>query len=380
MRKLFLLPAALLALASCSNDAVVEKNPSKVVGENALQIYPAIAGVTRGTVYDNGNFTEFYLTTSASFQTGETTEDPKTILQFENTKVVKNNGAWKIGDQTLWYWPSKSTGSSFTAWAPVTDGNKFTKVDEETKTYDAFPTDLKDLQDIVVAYNKGIASDLSAGVPLKFRHILSQIIIKADNTASDKIKIEVKGTRLKNILTTGKWSLPQASTVDALGYKPWSNLGDAKDYVIDYTSTTLSNGSTTDLTGKNPLLLIPQDLSSTTTNIGTGAGQYLSVLVKITKVSGDAIYPKGVSTGESDYAWAAVDINTEWEPGKKYIYTLHFKEGGYGKVDGDQDDGGNDDPTDGEKDAGDDVEDSPVKLVLDVSVVDWEEVPEAHDM
>lgn len=381
MKKIFLLPAALFALASCSNDSVVEQNPSKVVEQNVLQIYPAIAGVTRGTVWDNSNFAAFKLNSSLTFQTDATTPnststDPSIneTKQFNGETVTKTSGVWTFEGNKEWYWPSKSASSSFTAWAPIT---------ESAGSYTASTT-LADLQDIVVAYNSGSASDFASGVPLKFRHITSQIVVKADNSAAAKVKIEVKGIRLNNIKNGGSWSLPTASTADALGYNPWgTTVSGTANYVANITKKTLTS-TAADITGSDPLLLLPQQLE--TADIGNASGQYLSVLVKITDATTSAlIYPKNNDNSE-DFAWAAVDVNTKWEPGKKYIYTLHFTEGGYGKIDKNQEPGGNDDPgndndpnTD-DPQPGEDVVDAPVKLVLDVTVVDWEEVTEEQDM
>lgn len=379
MRKIFLLPAALLALASCSNDSVVEQNPSKVVEQNVLQIYPAIAGVTRGTVWDNSNFAAFKLNSSLTFQTDATTPnstDPSNeTKQFSGEPITKTSGVWTFDEGKVWYWPSKGASSSFTAWAPTT---------ASAGSYTADAANLGDLQDIVVAFNSGTASDFASGVPLKFRHITSQIIVKADNSAAAKVKIEVKGIRLNNIKNGGSWSLPTASTADALGYNPWgTTVSGSANYVANITKKTLTS-TAADITGSDPLLLLPQQLE--TADIGNASGQYLSVLVKITDATTSAlIYPKNNDNSE-DFAWAAVDVNTKWEPGKKYIYTLHFTEGGYGKIDKNQEPGGNDDPgndndpnTD-DPQPGEDVVDAPVKLVLDVTVVDWEEVTEEQDM
>lgn len=387
MKKIFLLPAALLALASCSNDAVVEQNPSKVVEQNVLQIYPAIAGVTRGIVWDNSNFAAFKLNSSLTFQDDATTPNSASgnQKQFNGETVAKTSGVWTFEGSKEWYWPSKSASSSFTAWAPTT---------VSAGSYTAGTT-LADLQDIVVAYNSGSASDFASGVPLKFRHITSQIVVKADNSATAKVKIEVKGVRLNNIKNGGSWTLPSASTADALGYNPWgTTVSGSANYVANITKKTLTS-TAADITGSDPLLLLPQQLE--TADIGNASGQYLSVLVKITDATksetdaGYLIYPKNNSTTHGgDFAWAAVDVNTKWEPGKKYIYTLHFTEGGYGKIDDNQGDGGNDDPGDKTPDddtddgddpqPGEDVVDAPVKLVLDVTVVDWEDVTEEQNM
>lgn len=391
-----MLPAAVLTLASCSNDKVVEQNPSKVVEANALQIYPEIQGITRGPVWDNSNFKKFYLTTDGTFQTDATTpnstDGSNKTTTFSQQLVEKDGGTWQIGEVTVttssvpagttWYWPSKSSSSSFTAWAPY-----------ETPaflpgSYTA-STAIANQKDILVAYNTGSATDFEAGVPLKFRHILSQIVIKADNAAKNKIQIKVKDVRLNNIKSVGTWALPTASTASALGYNPWSSVATEVNYLTGVGTTTAItlDGSAKDLTGANPLLLIPQQLGAG--DIEHGTGQYLSVLVQIQNLTGandteKAIFPKinvapasGETLENQNYAWAAVDVNTEWEPGKKYIYTLHFTENGYGKVDKNQNDDGDDTPG---VDPGEDVVDAPVKLVLDVEVIDWTDVTEEHNM
>ena len=384
-----MLPAAVLALASCSNDKVVEQNPSKVVEANALQIYPEIQGLTRGTVWDNSNFTEFKLTTSGTFQ-----EDGTTINTGDDVltgvTVQKSGSTWSIlkaGAATTYYWPNKSATSDFTAWAPTTQN----ATGAATANYTASTT-IADQEDILVAFNSGSATDFEAGVPLKFRHILSQIVIKADNAAKNKIQIKVKDVRLNNIKSAGTWALPTASTASALGYNPWSSVATEVNYLTSVGTTTpiTLDGSTKDLTGANPLLLIPQQLGAG--DIEHGNGQYLSVLVQIQDLSiadgtndtKKAIFPKinvapatSETIADQQYAWAAVDVNTEWEPGKKYIYTLHFTENGYGKVDENQDDGGDETPG---VDPGEDVVDAPVKLVLDVEVIDWTDVTEEHNM
>ena len=405
MKKLvFLLPIAAIAMASCSSDSVVEQPATKVVSAEALKIYPQIQGATRGTVWDNSNFTDFYLTTANDgiFQTDGTTpnstatDNKKTA--FSQQKVSKNGSSWEIGAVvvesatvpagTTWYWPSKSATSSFTAWGPVPASGTF-----GPGTYEASTT-IADQKDIVVAYNSGTATEFESGVPLKFRHILSQIVIKADNADKTKVDIEVADVRLNNISNTGVWNVPTASTVSALGYTPWTSVSGEVNYftkVASFASPIMLDGSAKDLTGANPLLLIPQQLNAAT--IADGNGQYISLLVRI-KSGTKLIYPRnnlttnatsGVTDSEQ-WAWTAVDVNTNWEPGKKYIYTLHFTENGYGKIDGTLT-GGNLNPgddgdpnTNPDPGPGDDVVDTPVKLILDVEVMDWEEVTEDLNM
>ncbi|MBQ9261902.1 MAG: fimbrillin family protein [Prevotella sp.] len=389
---LFLLPLAALAMAACSSEELVETG-AQASDNNILQIRTAMGDVTRGTVWNDGNFVKFHLSTSGAFAKATTEEEAKTAsAQAIEQDVTKSGGTWTIaglGEGESYWWPSKKTQSSFEAYAPVDC--------KPTDLYTADNVDLAKLQDIVVAYNSGNASDFLAGVPLYFRHITSQIVIKADNNASSKVKIEVKAIRLNNIKSQGQYSMPSASTVESMpsGYTPWSGVTIEKSYTANLVNTMTLTGASADITGSNPLLMIPQQLKKMETMATTNAtnttysatGQYISVLVKITTTdeTPKLVYPKNSSGGDSDFAWAAVDVNTNWEPGKKYIYTLHFTEGGYGKVDpdttgGNTDPGNDDDPGTDDPKPGDDVEDSPVKLTLDVKVVDWEEVTEAQNM
>ena len=76
----------------------------------------------------------------------------------------------------------------------------------------------------------------------------------------------------------------------------------------------------------------------------------------------------------ADYAWAYVPVDTKWEPGKIYTYTLNFAEDAYGYVDPDQTtDGGVKNPNSDKKtfNPGDPIADVWVPLTFTVTVTDW---------
>ena len=375
MKKLlYLLPVAALALASCSNEEGLVKGDevAKAATSPALQIYPVVNANTRAS-WDDSNFAAFTLDASGQFQTDATTINTGAAALTGKAVTKGEDGKWTIAGGP-YYWPSKQATSSFTAYnhaageytAPVTG----------------------DQEDIVVAFApEASASDYEAGVPLYFRHILSQVVFKADNADKDDITVKVAGVRINNVYTTGEFTLPTASTETALGYTPWSEQKTSNSYkgvaaVAD--AIELTNGAAQTLAMIDPQMLVPQTL--TEADLTAGTGSYLSVLIKVTDNTGAAIYPtEAAATADpsgNGFAWAAVDLSgMTWEAGKKYIYTLHFTKTGLGKVDPNQEDGGTDDPTDDgdpgtdNPEEGDDIVDSPVPLVLTVTVVDWEEVP-----
>ena len=386
MKKLlYLLPVAALALASCTNNDEPAQAPELAkanVDAAALQIFPVVNATTRispANIWSDTNFNKFYLTASGQFLDAAKNGNSVDIISKE---VSKATGSWVIAGAATYYWPSKTTESDFTA---------FTRTSGE---YTASTTSANQ-EDIMVAYApKKVASEYKAGVPLEFKHILSQIVFKADNADKNDITVKVAGIRINNIYSKGTFTLPTAAAASA-----WSDIQTSATYkntVAAASAITLTDGEATLLTSVfDPQMLVPQTLPAYE---GEGVGAYLSVLVQVTNATtGAAIYPVNqVDAGDnpivgSGYAWAAVDFgSTTWEPGKKYIYTLHFTKRGIGNVDPEQGDGGTDDPadptpgdpTDDDPIPGPDdpIIDNPIPLVLTVTVTDWEEVEGSYDL
>lgn len=96
-------------------------------------------------------------------------------------------------------------------------------------------------------------------------------------------------------------------------------------------------------------MLLPQTQAAWNEKAQNDAvGAYLAVLCRISQNDGNGnfnlLYPKpaDVAAGEN-YGYSAVPVKMEWEPGKKYTYTLDFfGNGGGGQVDPDKPGGGED--------------------------------------
>ena len=121
-------------------------------------------------------------------------------------------------------------------------------------------------------------------------------------------------------------------------------------------------------------MLIPQQLVAWTPESdkpNTKKGAYLAVKINIVTKDGAQIYP----ATQGEYDWAAVAIDTNWKPGKKYVYTLDFSNGA-GKVDPEKPTPVV--PTD-PFNPGEDILGSPIKFTVDVTP--WEEdVPQNVNM
>lgn len=415
---MYLIPLAAVALASCSNESIDSQEKRVALNEGAaLNIAPAIQG-TRGTITTDANFTKFrviasatggnFLTTDGASTTPDLTKNigdegvnyalaGGTGTSFEQTVTLNaSTGKWSIGGANAYWWQSKSMTGNFAAYAPYDEG--FTPSNAYTVA-----TDLADQKDVIVAYNTGTGSDFTSGVPLNFQHVMSQVIIKALNKDASTHKIEVAGIRLNGLKSTGTLTLPTSSTASGTfswdSYTPWAvnssavatykDRGTAADKDLNSQVVTLTTAAT-QLTD-TPFLLMPQTTGKADLSATTVSGAYISVLIRMTKLSdGSVMFPTWDTTASATnqasagtrYAYVAIPVDIAWNPGYKYTYTLNFSSTGIGKVDPTQPTDAPDpdatgfptgkDGSGGEGgDPGDDIIDSPVQLYFTVTVDEW---------
>lgn len=120
--------------------------------------------------------------------------------------------------------------------------------------------------------------------------------------------------------------------------------------------------------------MIPQTLSPWTSG-ATANGAYISVLCQIRDGSGRLLFPDE----EGKYGFTSVAIDTTWEPGHRYIYTLNFfaDGGSAGLIDPNptspDDPNGEDEDIDttpgGNRSGGDIAVNSPITFTVEIT--DW---------
>lgn len=275
------------------------------------------------------------------------------------TKQSVSGTTGSFTSDPVYYWPA--TGSlSFYAYAPSTLSGM--TIDNATKSVIVTPsTTIANQIDFITANATGNKSDNEgAGVPLEFKHRLSQIEVKAKNTNAAYV-YSVKGVKIGSVVSSGTFDFSTEA------FTP----GSAKeDYKVEYENPiTLGDDAQTIMAkisnAADNAMLIPQTLSKwdpSTDPTNTNGNSFLSVLVNIKTKDGAQVYPKTADA----YGWAAVGINTTWAENTKYIYTLDFSKGA-GNVDPDEEDGG------------DEIFGEPI--TFDVTVKGWEPVdPQPDDV
>lgn len=301
---LCLLGLSLFAFASCTTE---EDEPASINKGNAIGFRPAMG--TRAAETTNDNLSDI------------------TVSAFLNNQPFFNQLAFTKGSDNFftsdpeYYWPGDDSPITFYAYSPATPGGTLT-LTPDTKTLTDFSpaSSLADQVDFISSVATGKKSTNEAsGLELTFDHRLSQIEIqaKADNEA---YVFKVSGIRIGQPVSKGSFDF----TSDA-----WT-LGTDKAIYEDTYSTpkTLTADAVSIMGAGGNAMLLPQQLTAwdpTNDASNTSEGAYLSVKLQINTVAGAQVYP---FPSNGDCVWAAIPIDTNWEPGKKYIYVLDFSHGG----------------------------------------------------
>ena len=344
--------AATLLLVSCNKDTRIADNAD--LGVNFRVTSGAITKATPTTVANLSAFKVTAIGNSASY--------------FTDLNVAVTSAGVCTPEKT-YYWPGYELG--FYAYANPSGGtasitNAAKGVAGVTPVAAA-----ADQQDFVVAYSTGTKADnMASGVALNFRHALSQIKVKATNKSTAGLKINVKGVKVANVKASGDFSYPTAVTsgnnAATLDFALWNSSSASKTaYSIGGTSETavaLSATAADIMFSGGSWMLVPQQLTAwnlASDKTNSNANAYIGVYLQILDASNGQLYP--ATAGE--YAYANVPIDTKWEPGKTYTYTLNFLDeaaGGGAGVD----------------DAGNPVLGSPINFTLTID--DWDGAVESN--
>lgn len=338
MRKKVLLAAlSALALAACVNDETIEMNPG-----NAVAFRPSTENSTRATV-----------TTSNTIQDFKVWGYYKKNDNTDYTSFMEGQEVNKAGDEWVYspvrFWPT-SGEVDFYSVSPASVETDITKDAQQIVDY-TVNTDPSKQIDLLYAVNMGCDDNYSKdGVPVNFRHALSQVVFKA-KTANPSIEVEIESITLKSVMSKGTFTFPTETTT-AIGsfdtyeeavedgtFGKWElskNFMDLQRYTVtlDQAKTVPTDGRTIDLTttDNGVLLLLPQILAENEYTYDNGGisetdseSPSLSIRCRIYNVSGE---DKVQVFGSYDNFDIVRDIPFEgtWQQGRKYTYTLIFGE------------------------------------------------------
>ena len=330
-------------MAACSSNETIEVNENK---GDLISFRPIVKGVTRAADADlSSDATSFNV---EAFNTGTTTSPYFSNVTFTNTSSTFTSA-------TKYYWPTNNL--DFYAYSPISSG-QFVKTDFRTFTITPSAT-VSEQVDFIYANtnNKGKGSSGEV-TTLNFRHAGAKIAVKVKNSAPN-LKFEISGWKLGYLDNSATFTYGDATTDTKdgaqLAFSDWSEnttQSAANTYSTEFTANAIAAsqstanflgnaGPSTSTTDESlNMILIPQTLIAATAYASTTAGAKpngsyiaLKMVIKNNTTAGET-----VADATTDGKWAMWPIGGyNWEPGKKYTYTIDLAGGGYYETNQDTD-------------------------------------------
>lgn len=367
-KNLLILAVAGLALASCSNDEVVQTAATN--DANAISFRPFTTGLTRAA---NAN-----LATNGFKVTATKTGNASTVY-FSN--VLFTNSAGTYTSAAKYYWPSEYN-LDFYAYSPtdaaiVGDGKQIVPWNTSTTAYDENSYKVFKVTPDAIAANQVdlvyantndwgkvtttpvahiVDGSSVQGVTINFRHAESQVRIKLYNSNSS-INVIVRDASVCNVKTSGVFTYSDTNTDGqntgagtVLTASTWTASGNGNYTVTDQSDTkynVTSSGSAVQV-GSQDWILIPQTFTYATAYSGNdvnapfnGPCIKINLKIKNNATGTPGAYIVGADDNASDdddnegYVTAMWPLaanpaaGTGWEKGKQYTYTVDLAGGGY---------------------------------------------------
>lgn len=299
--------ACMLAATSCSEDQVAGSSP---LSGNEIDMTARIGGDVKDVRAVETKITNLGKFTVNAFQAGEANY----MKNVEYT--TSNNGSSWTTAAGKFFWPVEGDLHLY-GYAPVKPGAGGTfKLDKDAQTLTGFVpfTTAAAQQDFVYAKSTGNnAANGTTGVEMNFQHALTEISVAAKNS-NTAYTVKVTGVKLGNVKTKGTFTFPSVAN-SAASWTLSSAAEDVGSYETTWSNATVLGNSVSTLDEANvPFMLIPQQLEKSEK---ASDKAYLALKVNITMQGGKVIRD----------AWAYIGLDTNWEMGKHYTYTLDFSEG-----------------------------------------------------
>ena len=333
--KYLTMAAAALMMAACSSDEIASVAQK---GRTPLEIVPVVKTQTRAAQITTDNLTTFTVDVTGTFVTagGENVVNPVLTL-------TKSGSTWSYtynGDNAgPLYWPSAAQTAYFSA---------------HTLAGGATVNEATTQQDAIGAYaTKEFDGSTNPGtVSLTFKHAVAKMEFKARVNAATsgtvQATIDIKQVAVRNMKYTGTYAIPTATANQDMGViTPTAAVTSLlTDERSETTFLTKDDAAATSL---GSLFMVPQAVTAEDLSQSTWDDAYIAVLAQIRIKNGDAdatmLFPSAGAVDNSSYAWVAVPMPadfTQMQAHKKYIFTINFSADALGKVDRNQDGGGED--------------------------------------
>ena len=259
----------------------------------------------------------------------------------DGVQIKYQDGAWNYANPAeLHYWPSEPL--NFYAVNPATFDKSMTQnyvwnIHHNTQQihytcadeYGDGSTPGKNI-DVMYAIAKDQKKETNKGkVKLQFKHILSQVMFQAKANNTD-MTVTIESIKIRSVKMGGAFTFPANATTAPVQDNWDYSTTIVKDYftVVKEKSIIVDNATTAiKISVDSPMLFVPQPLTAWDTShsidqANTNKESYLEISCKIQQ-SGSYLHGSA-----ANFETLYVPFGADWQPGKRYIYTLIFG-GGY---------------------------------------------------
>ena len=355
MNKIYLLTAAFAVMASLSGCSDTELASIDTVQEKTPIGFHTVGSQmeSRATSINSTNLTEYSFNAYALNRKDDGT-DGALFMGTEDTeswthggiKISHDGDKWVYDDpNNLKYWPTNALNFYAVSPVPKKDADPifyYWKITQKEKKISYFSSDeygsSQPYIDVMYAIAPNQSKSNKGGkVQLKFRHITSQVVFKAKKQPIKNLDVEIKSIKLHNLETNGVFTIPTNRSDFQPVQSDWKYQSHSYTCGLtvinkddDEPKITIGTEAT-DISTSTPMFLIPQKLTKwattaaspkTTDQADNDKQSYLEISCKI-KLDGS--YRIG---DENNFGKLYVPFGADWQPGKRYVYTLIFG-GGY---------------------------------------------------
>ena len=248
--------------------------------------------------------------------------------------IKYKNDKWDYNDPTeLRYWPSTALNfyavnpgsTNFFSWTFTNEAKQITYAcfDEYAKDNKGNYSSAKNI-DVMYAVAKDQSQTNNNGiVKFNFKHILSQVVFQA-KTQYANMEVEIKALSIHNFYGGGTFTIPEGEPSQT-NWKPTPLTYHSNGFtaVMDQSIKVNKTDEVTNISTQGPMLLVPQkltkwDRTGNTEAANTAKQSYLKITCKI-KQSGAYLFGD-----DTNFGVLYVPFGADWQPGKRYIYTLIF--------------------------------------------------------
>ena len=319
INSLFLMAGVASLAVSCQ-----EGEPALNLSDRIISVGASLGGFEVESPSSNAS-EGIYRVSTRAIETNPSTLDGFYLSSFQtnggnymkDVPYSKVNGNW-CADDGKFFWPVEGD-LHFYGYAPKVPGvSGSLTLDSEKQTLEGFcPASTAAKQkDFIYAYSKGsLNGNSSSGLSMDFKHALSEITVAAKNDSPD-YTVGVTGVRIGNVKGKGTFTFPAVGSTNNEGSWSLSNeTSDNINYETTWTNAALLGSGASMMDASNEaFMLLPQQLVKADK---ASDKAYIALKVDINATSGQNLYND----------WVYVGIDTNWEMGKRYDYTLDFSNG-----------------------------------------------------